>query len=229
MTEPDDRRVFPRRPIRLRVAYKKAHTLVTEYTKTISKGGCCIVSKQGLPLGTVFVFEMYAHGLGKPAVVEGEVVRCDPADGQFELGIRYVVPEEKRASIEAVLDKIFSEHQWERARAHPRIPVNLAASDARDAIRKYLITDLSRGGFGLCLQDHSLPAGVIPGTPVLLHITVEEVGFDLSAEVVWVNPASPGQARLGCKFVDLSDGERKVVQVLERLGRPSLATVEFFA
>jgi len=226
----DDRRDHVRRPIRLKVGYKKAHTLVTEYTKSISKGGCCFESKQPLPVGTLFLFEMYAKGLSLPVEVEGEVVRCEQAADHYDIGIHYVASEERRTALEAALDKIFAEHQWERSRAHPRIPANFFAQGGHGDDRRYLITDISLGGFGVAVPPGPNPAGILPGTPALLVLQEAATKVDLSAEVAWILAAQEGmpQGRIGLKFTKLTPAEHQLVESVQRLHLPIEATLTFF-
>lgn len=229
VVDPKERRAHPRLPIRLKVGYRKAQSLVTEYTKSLSKGGCCIESQHPLAVGTRFLFEMYAQGLPEPVLVEAAVVRCNPVGGHYDLSVAYVASHDKRAGLEAVLDKIFADHLRERVRKHPRIPVNLFARDGRDERVRYNITDLSLGGCGLALLGKETTARAAAGTPVLLTIESEGNRFDLSAEVVWTRDAPDGQgeARMGLRFVTLTDAERRIVELMSRLHRPLRATVTF--
>lgn len=232
---PPDRRSHERKPIRLKVVYKSAANLVTEYTKSVSKGGVSLETTRPLPVGTRFVFEMYAAGLPNPVEVEGKVVRSEPcASGEaFDVGIEYTESDEKRMALERVLDRIFADHQWEKTRRFPRVPVNLPASDGRDEKRSWVVRDISLGGLGLRMPgSRKAPGGVAPGTPVLVAVELEHGStIEIQGEVVWtLEPGSDavGEASVGVQFEKLSDAEHTLVEVLARLHRPAHIVVTFF-
>lgn len=228
-----DRRVHERAPIRLKVTYKSARALITEFTTCVSRGGCAIRSPRQLDVGTRFVFELSARGEESGVEIEGEVVRCDPsaAQGQWEIGIRYITAAQGRATLESVLEKVFAEHQYEKARRHPRVPVNLVAEDVDDPSRRYLIRDVSRGGLGLRLaQNESLPDNVTAGARVTFTIQFpDSVAVDLRAEVAWTAQARPPyrQGALGLSFPVLGTRQLEVLEMLVRLHRPERILVSF--
>ena len=70
-----DRRAQPRRPIELKVEYKRLNTFFADYTKNISRGGTFIKTRRPLPVGTEFLFKLYVPGRGIPLTIHGEVQR----------------------------------------------------------------------------------------------------------------------------------------------------------
>ena len=159
--------------MRLKVEFRNARALLTEYTTSVSKGGCRIECRQQLKLGTRFIFEMFAKNSREPVEIEGVVTRCDKSltPDLYEIGIQYAPSEGKRAALEGVLDEIFEEHRYEKARLHPRLPVNLVVGDSVDPGLKYLIRDLSRGGMGLRLPAAAqLPGHIQSGALVCLAV-----------------------------------------------------------
>jgi len=217
------------KPIRLKVAYKRAHTLVTQYTRTISKGSCCIESSHALEPGTRFVFEMYTTGIPQPVEVDGEVIRCEPCPAGWAIVVRYLAADARRLALEAVLDRLFAAHVWEKTRRHPRIPVNVPVEDSHGAPR-FIMTDVSLGGFGLMVVDGGgLPPELKTGTPALLTVQPGAgAPIDLSADVVWTGtPSGPLEPRMGLAFESLTDLERTVVDLLSRLHRPTKLSICF--
>ena len=47
-------------PVRLRVTYKSAESLLSEFTRSVGKGAVTIESRKPLNIGTRFVFELLA-------------------------------------------------------------------------------------------------------------------------------------------------------------------------
>jgi type IV pilus assembly protein PilZ len=70
-----DRRADGRRPIELKVEYKKLNTFFADYTKNISRGGTFIKTKRPLPIGTEFLFKLFVPGRDEPLTIHGEVQR----------------------------------------------------------------------------------------------------------------------------------------------------------
>ena len=74
-TERDERRDDARRPIELKVEYKRLNTFFADYTKNISRGGTFIKTARPLPIGTEFLFKLYIPGRAEPLTIHGEVQR----------------------------------------------------------------------------------------------------------------------------------------------------------
>ena len=51
-----------RRPIELKVEYKRLNTFFADYTKNISRGGTFIKTARPLPIGTEFLFKLFIPG-----------------------------------------------------------------------------------------------------------------------------------------------------------------------
>jgi type IV pilus assembly protein PilZ len=71
----NDRRTEMRRPIELKVEYKRLNTFFADYTKNISRGGTFIKTKRPLPIGTEFLFKLFVPGRDIPLTIHGEVQR----------------------------------------------------------------------------------------------------------------------------------------------------------
>jgi len=230
-----ERRLHPRRPIRLKVSFRNLRSLVTEYTTSVSKGGCQIQSKQALATGTRFVFEMYATKGDAPVEIGGRVTHCVPGaePGLYDIGIAYEPSEGKREALERVLDEIFAEHKFEKARAHPRIPVNLIAVDAGQPGRKYLVRDLSRGGMGLRMPGGQvLPPEVKPRSLVVVVVRLEgQPALEIGGEVVWTVQGRVGftSSAVGVAFVGAGVAQQEAIDALSRLHRPAELVVTFTA
>ncbi len=70
-----DRRADVRRPIELKVEYKRLNTFFADYTKNISRGGTFIKTRRPLPIGTEFLFKLFVPGRAQPLTIHGEVQR----------------------------------------------------------------------------------------------------------------------------------------------------------
>lgn len=73
--EPTERRADLRRPIELKVEYKRLNTFFADYTKNISRGGTFIKTARPLPIGTEFLFKLFIPGRAEPLTIHGEVQR----------------------------------------------------------------------------------------------------------------------------------------------------------
>jgi type IV pilus assembly protein PilZ len=95
--EPDsERRADVRRPIELKVEYKRLNTFFADYTKNISRGGTFIKTSRPLPVGTEFLFKLFVPGRRTPLTIHGEVQRivAEPAPGDEPgMAIRFVYRE----------------------------------------------------------------------------------------------------------------------------------------
>ena len=77
-SEPEPR-VEARRPIELKVEYKRLNTFFADYIKNISRGGTFIKTSRPLPVGTEFLFKLFVPGREAPFTIHGEVHRIiDP-------------------------------------------------------------------------------------------------------------------------------------------------------
>lgn len=92
---PHERRSESRRPIELKVEYKRLNTFFADYTKNISRGGTFIKTSRPLPVGTEFLFKLFVPGRGEPLTIHGEVQRIIDATDDEEPGmaIRFVYRE----------------------------------------------------------------------------------------------------------------------------------------
>lgn len=90
-----ERRTDARRPIELKVEYKRLNTFFADYTKNISRGGTFIKTSRPLPIGTEFLFKLFVPGRDEPLTIHGEVQRIIDASTGEEPGmaIRFVYRE----------------------------------------------------------------------------------------------------------------------------------------
>lgn len=80
---PPEPRVETRRPIELKVEYKRLNTFFADYIKNISRGGTFIKTSRPLPVGTEFLFKLFVPGREAPFTIHGEVHRIiDPPAGR---------------------------------------------------------------------------------------------------------------------------------------------------
>lgn len=215
-----------RQPIRLRVTYKTARALLTEYTTSVSRGGCTIKSRAALETGATFIFELTAEGMERRCLeIEGKVVHATPRpDGEFDLGIQYLaLSSPRRVAMTRFLDHVFAEQLAKRN--HARVPVNILADDADDETR-YLIRDLSRGGMGVRLSGSKQPT---IGARVDVVVVLDgDIPFELSAEVVRVDPGSDKRPpSVGLRFQELTEAQDRLIHALLYLHRPQLVQLRF--
>ncbi len=92
---PGERRAETRRPIELKVEYKRLNTFFADYTKNISRGGTFIKTRRPLPIGTEFLFKLFVPGRAEPLTIHGEVQRIvDEAPGEEQgMAIKFVYRE----------------------------------------------------------------------------------------------------------------------------------------
>jgi Tfp pilus assembly protein PilZ len=223
-------------PVRLQAPFRSAQALVTEYAKSVTRGGCVVVAKRPVIVGSRFVFEMSIPGQVKPLELEGQVTHVTPFDDdhgnpRFEIGIAYERTREQHEVLERLLAQIEIDPSFDIRRTHPRIPVNLLALD-RDRGDEIMIHDLSLGG--MQLESAAFPSGVGPGARLALTVTLAGRTIDIPGTVVWLRSqassagaAALGGTRLGVKFDEL-DGLRTVaVDGMLHLARPDRLEIGF--
>jgi type IV pilus assembly protein PilZ len=111
-----DRRAEARRPIELKVEYKRLNTFFADYTKNISRGGTFIKTSRPLPIGTEFLFKLFIPGRPEPLTIHGEVQRIVTdrdvdGDGTPDQGmaIKFVYREgDPQAEIARTVEQIMS-------------------------------------------------------------------------------------------------------------------------
>ena len=171
--------------VRLKVSYKSAETLLSEYTRSVGKGGVAIESRRAVPVGTRFIFELHAQGVEKAVEVLGEVIGVTGAGaGKHLLNIRYD-PGQERDGLDALLSRIFEAHRYEKVRKFARIPLNLRATEEAPYSPSYLIRDISMGGVGVEVEAASLPKNVRVGQPFLCEVWLSLGTLALYGEIVW--------------------------------------------
>jgi len=108
-----ERRSDARRPIELKVEYKRLNTFFADYTKNISRGGTFIKTSRPLPVGTEFLFKLFVPGRDRPLTIHGEVQRIiDHHDGEEPgMAIKFVYREgDPQAEIARVVEGMMSEN-----------------------------------------------------------------------------------------------------------------------
>ena len=84
--DPTERRGDRRRPIELKVEYKRLNTFFADYTKNISRGGTFIKTARPLPVGTEFLFKLFVPSREEPLMISGEVQRIVTGADASEIG-----------------------------------------------------------------------------------------------------------------------------------------------
>lgn len=112
MDEEPERRADARRPIELKVEYKRLNTFFADYTKNISRGGTFIKTSRPLPIGTEFLFKLFVPGRDEPLTIHGEVQRIiDPStDDEPGMAIKFVYREgDAQDEIASVVEGMMTE------------------------------------------------------------------------------------------------------------------------
>jgi type IV pilus assembly protein PilZ len=125
MTEAENRRVHPRKPIELKVEYKRLNTFFADYTRNISKGGTFIKTRNPLDVGTRFIFHLHVPTLPDPLELSGRV-KWTVVDSDDKLG------EEPGMGIEFV-------YESDEAREHVQ---HLVEDLVRDALGPHVATQI---------------------------------------------------------------------------------------
>ena len=116
-----ERRTDVRRPIELKVEYKRLNTFFADYTKNISRGGTFIKTARPLPVGTEFLFKLFIPGRKEPLTIHGEVQRivargeARSEGGDEGMAIKFVYREgDPQAEIAAVVERIMTDSLGQR-------------------------------------------------------------------------------------------------------------------
>lgn len=184
------------RAVRLRVSYKSAESLLSEFTRSIGKGGVTIEARKAVPLGTRFIFELYAQGIDQPVEVVGQVLQVTKGvQGKHLLHIRYDASND-RAGLDTIIHRIFDAHRYEKVRKHPRIPLNLRGTEDTAYSAQYVVRDISMGGVGVEVEADKLPSHVRTGQPFLLEVWLSLGTLALYGEILWAFQPPPERAKL---------------------------------
>lgn len=181
-------------PIRFRISYQSPQNLLSEFTKSVSRGTVIIESRKAVPLGTRFVFELYSKEVKEPVEVNGEVISVRQTSTGFLLQVAYN-PGERRG-LDQVILRIFNTHRYEKVRKHPRMPVHLRAADEAPNSPLYIIRDISLGGMGVEVESAGLPKYVKIGERIHLQIRERTTTLDIDGTVVWTFVPSGERARM---------------------------------
>ncbi len=182
--------------VRLKVSYKRAESLLSEFTKSVGRGGVTIETRKAVPLGTRFVFELYAQGIPTPVEVYGHVLQISRGEhGKHLLHIRYD-PGRDRTGLDNVIQRIFEAQQYEKVRKHARIPLYLRGTEDAPSSAQYIVRDISLGGVGVEVEADKLPASVRTGQPFLLEIWLSLGTLALYGEILWTFAPPTDSARI---------------------------------
>lgn len=209
-------------PVRLKVNYKSPETLIAEFTRSVGKGGVTIESRKTVPLGTRFIFELYAQGETDPVEVHGQVLQVTPGlQGKHLLHIRYD-PSNDRRGLDNLIKRVFEAHRHETKRKHPRIPLNLRGTEDAPYSPQYVVRDISLGGVGVELEADKLPAHVRVAQPFLLEIWISSGTLTLYGEILWTFVPPKERAKLlnpafGVQFGKLRPETQEHLEEIVRL------------
>ncbi|MCP4449378.1 MAG: TIGR02266 family protein [Myxococcales bacterium] len=95
----ESRRGGSRKPIELKVEYKRLNAFFADYTRNISNGGTFIQTEKPLPIGTEFVFKLQVPRLEEPLSIEGQVRWINKAGSEEDapgMGIRFIYKQDSQ-------------------------------------------------------------------------------------------------------------------------------------
>ncbi|UCD85765.1 MAG: TIGR02266 family protein [Deltaproteobacteria bacterium] len=103
----DKTKKYPKRPVELRVAYRKLDTFLSDYRKKISKGWTFIETDHNhIYLGTKFILRLSLPGIPIPMKIRGEVTLLQKYNPPG-IGIRLShVNERSRMMLESLVEKL---------------------------------------------------------------------------------------------------------------------------
>ena len=202
-------------PVRLKVPFETPEALIAEVSRSVGRGGVRLESKRSLPVGTRFVFELYARGLKQGVEVFGTVLTVtEITPGSYVLHIRYDPPL-VRDGIEAMLSKIMSHSREMGRRNSARIPLQVRAVEERGGSPVYRLRDISDSGLGLEVEGNRIPPYVTPGIAFLFRMKLRGGQLELQGVVNWVaQHISADKPAIGVIFENVSE---KNTQLLEGL------------
>ena len=187
---------IPGAPVRFKVSYSSAQTLLAEFTRSVGRGVVTIQSLKAVAIGTQFVFELYAKGVKEPVEVQGEVMRVTPGTlGRKLLHISYNASTNRRG-LDQVLQAILEAHRYEKARKFPRVPLFLNATEDAPYSPSYLLRDISAGGMGVEIEANDVPEAIKVGAPFRCEISLSTGNLSLHGKIVWVFNPPPERAAL---------------------------------
>lgn len=105
----ESRREHSRKPIELKVEYKRLNAFFADYTRNISHGGTFIQTDKPLPIGTEFVFKLVVPNLEEPLSIEGQVRWIIESGTEEEpgMGIRFIYRQDsERLAVEGMVEDL---------------------------------------------------------------------------------------------------------------------------
>ncbi|MGC4115511.1 MAG: PilZ domain-containing protein [Myxococcales bacterium] len=205
--------------VRFRVAYSRPEALLEEFTHSVNRGGSPLTVTRPVPVGTRFIFELLAGGVGKPVEVYAEVLSQQAlGNGRYRVNLGYL-PGGRGGLDEVVIRTLESQkHEW--TRKAPRIPLNMRATEETPYSPGYLVRDMSLGGAGFEVEATTLPKSVTLGAPMLLELAMKgDEKLRLRGVVVWAlqgrGKRSPLNSSFGVQFVEDLDFDS--LEMLDRV------------
>lgn len=147
MASEQDRRVHPRTPVRLRIAYDSAGVLKSDYVENISRGGLFIATEERFEVGQRFPLELYCvstrTSIPLQATVRWAGTQSPGPDLPPILGIGVEFDEVKDATHRARLESLIDAAFEPAPRIDPRERLKILLVDpnhfARDLFRNGLL------------------------------------------------------------------------------------------
>lgn len=219
----------PMPTIRLRVGYRSVESLVKEYTASLGRGGCLLLSRRPVATGARFLIEMTCDRVAAPVHIEGEVVRMRPvsaAGEAYELAVQYRASPDARAALDELLAAIEIDPDYAIVRQAPRIPVAISATDSGGR-PEFVVRDLSWGGARIECRSSAIDAAIGDRVELGIHFA-EGPEVWVGSRVRWTGyPDRTAGLQFGLQLEQLSgsDPRHRAIGELLALRPPSRMTV----
>lgn len=219
-------------PVRLKVPFETPEALIAEVSRSVGRGGVRLETKRGLPVGTRFIFELYARGLNRSVDVFGTVLSAtETPHGQFLLHIRYDPPM-VRDGLELMLAKILAHSKTTGRRSNARVPLQVRAVEERGGSPVYRLRDISMGGLGLDVEGDRIPPYIAVGMRFLFRMKLRGGQLQVGGTVNWVaQHMSIDRPAIGVLFDELTGKDEQLMEGLLSLSAlpspPWIARVAF--
>jgi uncharacterized protein (TIGR02266 family) len=140
----EDKRIYPRAPVLLKVEYANAAQFLADYTENISEGGVFIITDETYKKGEQLDFKVSFPGLLDPIQVRGEVMWRREARSPGEpagIGVRFLL--DQSADRASLLDLVTRLQRRERPAASTAKPVTFRVLLVEDNV---VVRDMLRYG-----------------------------------------------------------------------------------
>lgn len=212
--------------------YESAFATVEALTRALSQGGAVLETKNPLPVGTRFAFELLSPELPNTKLqLAGTVLEVVEqgidVDGEkrFGLVIEYRFDsEEDRSRVQSAIERLLAIGRNEMRREFPRVPTAYRVRDPDDPLGAvYVMRNLSEGGMLLELASGLGGDTASVGQRARLEVVSGERTWTILGTIAWT--VRTGVLQLGVQF---DPGVRQIVKDLMAMrAQPDALRIHF--